>query len=268
MDILSTARRLEAALAARIDRASSRVRSAEPREPLEVAIAVADAVAAHVQPGGRGRYVFPFTRVRITLAAATKAARARLEAIVDGEPSLTERVRSRLAAAGCDAAPDIRVVFVTAAAPEWDDPDFHLDLQRVVERASESPASDAPTLKLAVEHGRAARASYTFAAARINLGRCTDVRDRRDRLVRTNQVAFADDGIEANARVSRQHAHIAFDAAAAHYRLCDDRSAHGTAILRAGRLIDVPAGGRGLRLLTGDVIVLGDARLRVTLASD
>ena len=80
-------------------------------------------------------------------------------------------------------------------------------------------------------------------------------------------MAFIDAGVEVNAGVSRRHAHIAFDAASGEHRLCDDRSEHGTGILRRGRLIDVPAGARGIRIQPGDVIVLGEARVRVTTAS-
>jgi hypothetical protein len=49
-------------------------------------------------------------------------------------------------------------------------------------------------------------------------------------------------------------------------RLFDDRSAHGTSIVRNGKTISVPAGSKGVRLQSGDEVVLGDARLRVSAA--
>jgi len=52
---------------------------------------------------------------------------------------------------------------------------------------------------------------------------------------------------------------------AAVYRLSDDRSAYGTSIVRNGAAIEVPTGSRGIRLQTGDEIVLGEARLKVKL---
>jgi len=66
--------------------------------------------------------------------------------------------------------------------------------------------------------------------------------------------------------VSRQHAHIEYVDAGRHYRLRDDRSAHGTSIVRNGRTVLVPAGSRGIRLESGDEIVLGEARARVGIS--
>jgi hypothetical protein len=43
----------------------------------------------------------------------------------------------------------------------------------------------------------------------------------------------------------------------------DDGSEHGTGIVRHGRTLAVPRGARGVRLESGDEIVLGEARLRV-----
>ena len=267
MDILSTARRLEAVLAERLDRAADRVRTAGPRESLETVHELVQAIARHIQPGGRGRYVFPFNRIKIALAAATKEERARLEAVVEGTPSLHDRVVERLTAAGCDtSAIEIKISFAAEAEKNWTTPHFHLELQRVAERPRAAETIESPrTIKLAVEHGRAEKASYTFNSPRIDLGRCVSLRDDRDRLIRTNHVAFAEGDPDANGTVSRRHAHIFFDAATGDHRVCDDRSAHGTGVLRGGRLINVPSGTRGIRLHSGDVILLGEARLRVTI---
>jgi hypothetical protein len=45
--------------------------------------------------------------------------------------------------------------------------------------------------------------------------------------------------------------------------LHDDGSEHGTGIVREGRTVPVPRGARGVRLFSGDEIVLGEARVRV-----
>jgi hypothetical protein len=50
------------------------------------------------------------------------------------------------------------------------------------------------------------------------------------------------------------------------HRLHDDRSAHGTGIIRGDRTIPVPPGSRGVRLRSGDEIVIGEARLDPTTA--
>jgi pSer/pThr/pTyr-binding forkhead associated (FHA) protein len=100
---------------------------------------------------------------------------------------------------------------------------------------------------------------------RINVGRCEEVRDSRNHLIRTNHVVFTDGG-RINETVSRRHAHIDYHDATGEFRITDDRSAHGTSIVRNGTTIPVHASSRGVRLQSGDEIVLGEARLRVALA--
>jgi hypothetical protein len=271
MDILGTARKFEAVLSRRFERAAERVRTPGPPQPLEVAHAIVEAVAEHVEPGGRGRHVFPYHRVKVSMAAPTKDARAQLEAVIDGSPSLAERIAERLGSAGCDTTNlDVRTSYVTAATAHWTDPSFNLELLRLnlsLPSARERPARSAATLELTIEHGTAERASYTFSVTPINLGRCAEICDSRHRLIRSNHVAFVDAGGEVNASVSRRHAHVAYDAASGQLRVCDDRSEHGTGILRGVRLITVPAGARGIRIQSGDVIVLGQARVRVTIVT-
>jgi pSer/pThr/pTyr-binding forkhead associated (FHA) protein len=101
------------------------------------------------------------------------------------------------------------------------------------------------------------------AAPRINLGRGAEVRNDRNRLIRTNDVVFKEGAGELNRSVSRAHAHLAFDAGARCYRLFDNGSSHGTGIIRGGRTISVPQGARGVRIEPGDEIVLGEVRIAV-----
>jgi pSer/pThr/pTyr-binding forkhead associated (FHA) protein len=96
--------------------------------------------------------------------------------------------------------------------------------------------------------------------------RCAEVRDNQNRLVRTNHVAFTDGASGINETVSRCHAHIEYTESTSAYRIADDRSTHGTAIVRSGKTIPVPAATRGVRLQSGDEVGLGEARLRVKLA--
>jgi predicted component of type VI protein secretion system len=91
------------------------------------------------------------------------------------------------------------------------------------------------------------------------------VRDSRNRLIRTNHVVFTDGAGQVNETVSRCHAHIDRGEGPGDYRLFDDRSAQGTTIVRNGKTVSVPVGTRGVRLQSGDEIVLGEARLRVKL---
>ena len=96
---------------------------------------------------------------------------------------------------------------------------------------------------------------------RINIGRLAELTDSEQRVVRRNDVVFEEGADEANATVSRSHAHIRLDSG--EYRVCDDESEFGTRVFRDGRPIEVPAGNRrGEKLRPGDEIYVGRACLR------
>src|SRR5262249_35667297 len=122
-------------------------------------------------------------------------------------------------------------------------------------------------LKLTTLRGVSEEPAYLFTMSRINLGRCREVRDNQNRLIRTNHVAFAETG-DPNLSASRNHAHIDCIGTRSEFRLCDDRSAHGTSLLRNGATIPVPSGSRGVRLQSGDEIALGEVRLHVEIATE
>lgn len=262
---MSKARRLDSAIGARVDGAARQLGGAPVRQPLEVVHDVVRAVEHEVQPAGRGRHVFPFTHVRVWLTAPSPMDRARLEAACEGPPALDTRIRERLAAAGCEAdQPDIRLTYVAKGRAEWREPDYHVEFSREATQAAPEP-SRVRRLDLAVTHGTAEHERYTFTTGVLTLGRARDVRDTRERLLRTNDVAFADDGSDVNLSVSRRHAHITPDPSSG-FRLHDDGSGE-TRVMRDGRGVPVPRG-RGLRLRHGDEIVLGQARIRVSLADE
>ena len=268
MDILGKARRLESKIARTLDSAAQRVAGTGTREPLAIAHAIVEALEREVQPAGRGRQVFPFNRLTLSVVAASAEARARLEAVFDGKTPLRERIVDRLRSAGCGITGlAVETVFVPEAESHWTNPDFHIELARVIGADGAGPQSDSRSngLELTIVHGSAEKAAYTFTLSRIDLGRCAEVRDSRNRLIRTNHVAFADVAGDLNQSVSRRHAHIDYSGEPRYYRVYDDRSAHGTGVLRNGRTITVHPGSRGVRLESGDEIVLGEARLRVRI---
>jgi hypothetical protein len=274
MDIASKARKLERRISRTVDAAVDEFMGKSATAPLEIVHAVLDRAEHEIQEIGRGRRVFPFNHVRVLVVAAPadKEGRARFSAVIDGPPSLADRLADRLRSAGCPAtAIGTEVVYVRRCGGGWPNADFHVEFERTAQPAPPPPsaapvAEQIPRIKLAVVKGSATHRAYAFSGGRIDIGRRAEVVDQRQRLIRTNHVAFSEEGADANQSVSRRHAHIEFSAPDRCYRIWDDRSAHGTSIVRGGRTIKVPAGARGTRLETGDEIALGQARLRVTLA--
>ena len=275
MDFVSKARKLERRISRTVDAAVVEFVGRSASAPLEVVHGVVDRAEAEIQDIGRGRRVFPFNRVRLQIAigSSDKESRARYAAVIDGPPSLSDRLAERLVASGCRIERiDTAVVFVRRRGSDWGAADFHVEFDRVdlpLEAVAGPRRSDQPSvrLKLTIVKGAAEQRSYAFTTGRIDIGRRSDVVDQRQRLIRTNHVAFSEEGPDENRTVSRRHAHIEFSEQERCYRLWDDRSAHGTAIIRRGRSIRVPPGARGMRLETDDEIVLGQARIRVEMRS-
>jgi hypothetical protein len=267
-NILNRARTLESRIARTLSRAADDAVGPVMREPLEIVHAVVDAVERQVQPGSRGTRLFPFNSVTVSVLAPSRDSRARLEALFSSTPSLRERVLDRLRSAGCDVEDlQVDVAYLGRAARSWGHPQFHVAFDRI----ASAPAAAAPVdsqrarVEVIVLRGAAERRTYSLALSRIDLGRGGEVRDSRHRLLRTNHVVFVEGSDAVNQTVSRRHAHIAVDPSSGDHRLHDDRSEHGTGIVRGGRTIPVPAGSRGVRLRSGDELVLGEARVRIRI---
>ena len=266
MDIRRRLQQLETKIGSTLERTVGDLVQARAREPLEIVHAVVDTVAREVQSSGRGRRVFPFTAINLTVAAPSRDARARIEAVFAADPPLRSRIIQRLRAEGCAVEnPAVTVQFIPRAQKTWSQPDFNLEFARSTEEPQPVPVElpEQGRIELTVLHGAAQKRAFSLAGGRIDLGRCAEVRDSRHRLIRTNHVAFTETADDVNRSVSRRHAHISYDAQSEHFRLHDDGSEHGTGIVRDGRTVPVPRGARGVRLLSGDEIVLGEARLRV-----
>jgi hypothetical protein len=267
MDILRNLRRLESGLTKTVEETAHKMGRSRRREPLEVIHAIIDAAEKRIEPAGRGKYLFPFNRIHVFIAADTPETRARFEAVFGSTPTLRDRVFDRLKAGGCEVASlSLSTNYVDRSESDWPNPEFNVGFDNA--EITDSPPVEVAgkSLTLTIIKGTAERSAYVFESFRVNLGRCPEVRDNRNRLIRTNHVAFEECTEGPNLSISRQHAHIECPATPGVYRLCDDRSAHGTSLIRNGKTIPVPAGPRGVRLQPGDLIVLGEAQLRIGLA--
>jgi hypothetical protein len=266
MDLLGKARKLESTIAARLDEAAKGLVRSRPREPLEIVHAILDAIDQEIEPTGRGTRVFPFNRIEVSILAPSGEARGRLEAVFAGATPLQARIVERLQSAGCSPTDVVATIhYVDHAEASWRAREFDLQFARVAEPEVENREHDARPARIEITAlgGVTERWMYSLAAERIYLGRCAEVRDSGNRLVRTNHVVFTEGAADVNQTVSRQHAHITYESRTGHFRLHDDGSGHGTEIVREGRTISVPRGSRGVRLQSADEIVLGEARLRV-----
>ena len=269
MNILQKARDLESKLAGRFDRTVGALVGPATREPLEVVHEIVAAMQKEVQSSGRGRRVFPFNTITVTVLAPSRDVRARFEALLSGDYTLRDRVIAQLVSAGCEIdADDLELVVTYDNKPRrhWRSPEFNIEFDRVArpKRVAPEPSTDLPRLEITVVNGTAERRNYAVTGAtRVDVGRCAEVRDNRNRLIRTNHVAFLERSSDVNQTVSRRHAHISYEPSSEGYRVYDDGSEHGTGIVRQGRSLPVPRGARGVRLESGDEIVLGDARVRI-----
>ena len=266
MDVLGKARRLESTIAAKLDEAAKSLVRSRAREPLEIVAAILEAVERRIEPTGRGARVFPFNRIELSVVAPSREARGRLEAVFAGDRPLRTRILNRVRSAGCSPADVVvDIQYIDHAEPDWSAPEFDLQFARVAEPAVDGAEVEPQPgqIDIRVLRGDMERWAYSLSAPRIDIGRGAEVRDHRNRLIRTNHVVFTEGGGDVNQTVSRKHAHIAYEPLTGHFRLHDDGSEHGTEIVRGGRTIAVLRGTRGVRLQSDDDVVLGEARVRI-----
>jgi hypothetical protein len=231
--------------------------------------AILEEIESRVEIMPRGRRVFPFGRVIVAVPETDPGRRTLLETAF--AERLGEDVAESMRAVGCEL-PEGFAVEVRAGG---DAPSpFAIQYEPVRTQPQAQPAAAAaatapptepvPALapaRLIVVKGKAEHTEYALEKARVNLGRLAELTDSDQRMTRRNDVVFEEGTDEANATVSRKHAHIRRDGA--DYRLCDDGSEFGTRVFRDGRSIDVPSGNRrGEKLRPGDEIYLGRACLR------
>src|SRR5215472_4956572 len=224
MDVLGKARRLESAIAVRLDQVAKGLVRSRTREPLEIVLAILDAVEQRIEPTGRGKRVFPFNRLEVSVVAPSVEARGRLEAVFGGDTPLQTRILDRLRSAGCrpvDVVIEVR--YVGAAEASWKVPEFDLQFARIAPPETERRDLDSQPAPIEIRPvaGVMERRAYSLTAPRIDIGRGAEVRDHRNRLIRTNHVVFTEGGGWINETISRAHAHIAYEPSTGRFRLHD-----------------------------------------------
>lgn len=236
-------------------------------ELLLVHRAILEEIEGKIQTVQRGQRMFPYNYVHVRLASADADRRATQRMAFVQDKRLENDIREALQGAACD----IPKGFALEVETIEEGPAFQIEYAiRELAQPVEEPAAPAPEPppvlspgRLVVVRGKAALESYALEKPRTNLGRMQELTDSQQRIIRRNDLVFEEGADDANATVSRAHAHVRFDRATGEYRICDDESEYGTRIFRDGQSVEVPAGNRrGERLQAGDEIYLGRACLR------
>ena len=242
------------------------------REGIELYRDAVDQIAARAMVGKRGERVFPFNVIHIELRAVDAERRTMLEALFD-PAQMIDDIRTALTAERASIPPDLKL---SIEYPESAEVDLRVVCSKIapVEPEPEPVVAPAPPpepmrlipVLLRTLTGTSSEPEFVADKAHINIGRERDVVDAQGRAVRRNDLSFGEGADEANSTVSRTHAHVRFDGTSGEWRIYDDGSTLGTYIFRAGRRIDVPGHSpRGVMLLPGDEIYLGQARLRLEI---
>jgi FHA domain len=223
---------------------------AESDEVLVVHRAILQEIEGRIQTVQRGKRIFPYNYLRVTLVSPAAERRALFQTAFAGR--LEQDVRECLAGAGCEIPPGFTVQVETAeSGPNRFEINYGI---------TEPSRPQAASARIVVLRGKANHESFVLDRDRVNVGRRAELTDSLERVIRRNDLIFDEGADEANSTVSRGHAHIR--RADGEYRICDDSSEYGTRIFRNGRSIEVPPGSRGERLRPGDEIYLGRACIR------
>ncbi|MBC7926522.1 MAG: FHA domain-containing protein [Bryobacteraceae bacterium] len=242
----------------RIDQQLRRLFQSEPvpgqgRELIEIQKAILEKIEERIQMLPRARRSFPFHEVAVRIPADTEDRRMAIEAVFIADGALQNEITEHLRRDNVEFPSDLAVNVTIVDSGELTEPSV---ICKTRQTEAEKPAAvrKQGTLRFTLPDGSVVEASR----ARVEIGRTADVLDDRLRLVRRNDLVLEAD------TVSRAHAHVEW--IDGEYRLFDDGSSYGTSAIHNGRLIEVPrAGGRGLRIDSGDELYFGQVRLQLEI---
>jgi len=231
---------------------------------LDLRAAVIEHVEHSVVAAGRGTRVLPGPVVVVQVQpAGFKDARALGAVMEDLRTVLIERFESMK----CIVSPHFQVQIKTVSRrPSGWDPDQRFAV--VFEKAKSARVKGTDIveprgLRLVVSRGSAQKKVFDLLLPVIRIGRTRFPTDSQGR-VRTNDIAFTDDGSARSRSVGRGHAEIRFMPDTRTYRVFDQGSANGTHVLKNTRLIEVtPNDPVGTSIQPGDELRIGKAIIRV-----
>jgi len=227
-----------------------------PPELAEIRLAVLDEVRSNSYRAG-ARRVFPFDLVRVSMRGVEES-RASVFRSGFFRQYLEHEIQGSLRADHVRFPDQLRVeVDVATGLPLADEPWL-----TVAATSQGQPDVLKKAVRLVVRQGQSNAPELSIQKSRVHIGREVDVY-RNGGIYRRNDLAFVEDS-EVNRSVSREHAHIDYDAATGEYRLFNDRwyargTDCGTRIVRDGVSLEVQRDTRGTKLEPGDEIHLGRA---------
>jgi pSer/pThr/pTyr-binding forkhead associated (FHA) protein len=227
-------------------------------EPIEIRQAILDEIATLAQPLGDGRRGLVHNRILVRLRCADEARRSTIEGVLAGEEGLLSEVTRYLAERGCAVPSGFTIATEVGEPVAGVMREYEVIAKREPGRAATAQPRERtrPRAKLVM---LADGAEIEIGRNPFFIGRVAEVREKDHRIVRRNQLSFGD----AEASVSRAHAHIRYSPETGQYRIFDDRSARGTRVLSDGQPIDVsPGRSRGEQLRSGDEIYFGSVGAR------
>jgi hypothetical protein len=236
--------------------------AAQGRELIEIQRAILDELEDRAQLLPRARRRFPYNDLTVRIAAPEPDRRSAIDLVFIEGDALQNEIATYLRGEDIEVPADLRVKVESLEDPpaEIAAKGYHITCN--TREAPKLEAKPDQPVRFTILHGAAEQPSYEIARNRIHLGRLSEVLDERRRPVRRNDVAFLESSDKPNSTISRAHAHIEYEPSTGEFRLFDDGSSYGTSVVHNGRLINVPpAGGRGLRIDSGDEIYLGQARV-------
>ena len=220
-------------------------------EPIVVANHLCRALEDRLQVIQGGRKIFPFNRLVIHLRCATPEEEKIFRAAF-GDRQLQRHLREFLQRHEVATWRDLEVTIETTIAPLDAPANDRFEIRYLQEEKT------LPDAALIVTRGTAEPARCPLGQL-TRIGRTEEVLDRHGRLVRRNDLVFADQQDEVNLSVGRIQARVEYDPAWACFVLFDENSRHGSAVERGGRMMTATQQ-RGIPLQHGDLLHLGRAR--------